>query len=245
MLEEIKNNLVGLEFVKWADEDSKTLLSQNVDCIKEALSDVNANVKKNFIKIGYYLWAIKRGELYQFAHKPGEQYCTYYKFYSDSFTNFIHDYFGFSKTTTYNLIAIMEKFAPGCLDGKCLSEYEDFSYSQLCEMVSMSDVQLSKVRPSMTIREIRELKKTEEVSGDNLLLVKDEPSKPKQGLEESVHKPFFDLKIKKDEFRSHCKNFFEKFKYELKLHDRKQGGWAFAGVFFAYLEEKGFFNAEI
>lgn len=37
--------------------------------------------------------------------------------------------------------------------------YKDYSYSQLCEMVSMKDDDLWKVKPDMSVRQIRELKK--------------------------------------------------------------------------------------
>ena len=38
-------------------------------------------------------------------------------------------------------------------------KYQDYSYSQLCEMLGMSDEQRRQVRPDMTVKEIRELKK--------------------------------------------------------------------------------------
>lgn len=38
-------------------------------------------------------------------------------------------------------------------------QYQQFNYSQLCEMLSMSDKQREKVTPDMTVKQIRELKR--------------------------------------------------------------------------------------
>lgn len=47
-------------------------------------------------------------------------------------------------------------------------EYEDFSYSQLVEMVSIKDDDLlRRIKPDMSVREIREFKKRKNVSREN------------------------------------------------------------------------------
>lgn len=245
MLEEIKKNVNEVEFVGWVqDEEGITALKCRFENVKEAILDVNNNVKKNFIKIGYELDYIKTTGLFRYAHKPGEHYVVYNQFNTDSFTDFVRDYFGFSKTTTKNLIAIHNRFSLKGFDGRCLEEYEPYSYSQLVEMLPLSNEEIVKVNPEMSIREIREIKKSliDNLSEHKLSSYNEKkPSEPKNS-EAGSQNHVFDLKKKKDEFRLHCKNFFEAFAYELKLNDRKQGGFAFGSLFFSYLEEKGFFN---
>lgn len=65
---------------------------------------------------------------------------------------------GFKKSSVNNFIRVYETFSD---DGKCFikQKYENFKYSQLTEMLSMSPKQLESVKPDMTVRELRELKK--------------------------------------------------------------------------------------
>ena len=69
-----------------------------------------------------------------------------------------------------NFIAINYEF--GCRDDRprgishqrtmsLQPQYKQFKYSQLCEMLSMSDKQREKVTPDMTVKQIRDLKRGE------------------------------------------------------------------------------------
>ncbi len=71
--------------------------------------------------------------------------------------------FGLKKTSTFNLISIARRFAT---NGELDKPWKEFSYSQLCEMLSMSDEDRKKVTPDMSVKQIRELKNTLALQAD-------------------------------------------------------------------------------
>lgn len=122
---------------------AKTYLMRIYDDMQE--------VKHGFIKLAFHLDEIKR--------------CEYYKVtgYED-FYEFCEVNYGLEKTKVKRYIEIWDRFAkrqPGSRISTMFidEKYADYNYSQLCEMVSMEYPE--KVRPNMTIKEIRELKKSE------------------------------------------------------------------------------------
>lgn len=65
--------------------------------------------------------------------------------------------FGLCKSTTANIIAIAKKFGHMMVTLK--PEYEKYNYTQLREMLPLSDEQLKLVNPEMTEQEIKAIKK--------------------------------------------------------------------------------------
>ncbi len=126
---------------------------------KKSLSklEVNCNsIRENIKECGqlYILIAYKVYELH------------FYEIYKEKYKNIVEccfNEFGFKKATTYNLIGIVEKFgerdAGGMITYKSITRYNKFSYSQLAEMLSLSDSQREKVTPDTTVSEIRKIKK--------------------------------------------------------------------------------------
>lgn len=120
--------------------------------IKHAMYDA----AKQFVYIGFLLWEVKQ------YHYYGE------KGYSNVY-EYAESELGFKKSSTKNFIAVAETFGNryfhspwtrSVLPTMTLQpEYKDFNYSQLCEMLSMSDKQREKVTPDMTVKQIRELKR--------------------------------------------------------------------------------------
>lgn len=120
--------------------------------IKKAMYDA----AKQFVYIGFLLWEVKQ-----------------YHYYGEKGYSSVYDYaeaeLGFKKSSTKNFIAVAETFGNryfhspwtrSVLPTMTLQpEYKDFNYSQLCEMLSMSDKQRAKVTPDMTVKQIRELKR--------------------------------------------------------------------------------------
>lgn len=120
--------------------------------IKHAMYDA----AKQFVYIGFLLWEVKQ-----------------YHYYGEKGYSNVYDYaeseLGFKKSSTKNFIAVAETFGNryfhspwtrSVLPTMTLQpEYKDFNYSQLCEMLSMSDKQREKVTPDMTVKQIRELKR--------------------------------------------------------------------------------------
>ena len=79
---------------------------------------------------------------------------------------------GFKRSSTKNFIAINLKFGSQevrsgwhTIQKRTMSlqpQYERFSYSQLCEMLSMSPAKRETITPDMTIKQIRDIKRQPE-----------------------------------------------------------------------------------
>lgn len=122
--------------------------------IKKAMYDAASQ----FVYIGFLLWEVQE---YGYYHEKG--YSSVYEYAEAEL--------GFKKSSTKNFIAINYEF--GCRDNRphgiahertmsLQPQYREFKYSQLCEMLSMSETQRKKVTPEMTVRQIRDLKREEE-----------------------------------------------------------------------------------
>ena len=105
------------------------------------------------------------GKLYiTVAYKVYELYI--YEIYKEKYKNIVEcceKEFFFKKSTTYRFLGIVEKFGEkenGIVTYRSLMKYDKFSYSQLTEMLALSDAQRKKVTPDMTISKIRDMKKT-------------------------------------------------------------------------------------
>lgn len=122
--------------------------------IKQAMYDA----AKQFVYIGFLLYEV---ETYGYYREKG--YETVFDYAAQEL--------GFKKTTTKNMIAINYAFGcrnereyGGIANSRTMSlqpAYEKFNYSQLTEMLSMSEKQRSQVTQDMSIRKIREIKKQE------------------------------------------------------------------------------------
>lgn len=121
--------------------------------IKRAMYDA----AKQFVYIGFLLWEVEQ-----------------YKYFIAGGYKDVYDYaaqeLNFKRSSTKNFIAIARTFGNKYYDQynqiysqlptmNLKPEYKDFNYSQLVEMLAMSDKQREQVKPDMTIRQIREIKK--------------------------------------------------------------------------------------
>ena len=140
---------------------SESQLEKTTNRIKQCVY----NITSNFIEIGFRLWE-----------------CEHYHYYSEMGYESVCDYaaaeLGFKKSSTRNFIRVYDRFcnhdivkraaikhnhgysrAAGiyCL----LDEYKNFSYSQLAELLSLSDEQIKVIEPKSedTIKQLREKKK--------------------------------------------------------------------------------------
>lgn len=135
--------------------------------IKRAMYDV----AKQFVYIGFLLWEVQE---YGYYHEAG---------YQDVY-EYAAKELGFKKSSVKNFIAISYQF--GTADHRAINgaahvrtmslqqPYEKFQYSQLCEMLSMSEKQRELVTPDMTVKQIRQLKK--ELKGEKPEPVKEASS---------------------------------------------------------------------
>ena len=128
----------------------KTVQTSALDDYVSKIKNTINEIANDFFTIGYYLWEIRE-----------------YKYYLDrgykDIVEFAEKELNFKKRSTYNFIAIVEHFAE--YDNNSYpkmwidKKYREYGYSQLTEMLSLAPEQREIVKPDMTIKEIREIKK--------------------------------------------------------------------------------------
>ncbi len=117
--------------------------------LKYILSDM-CDIKKSYVRLGFHLWEFSKMKYY-------------YDFGYASLEEFSDVNLGLDKSAVSRCINVFCRFA--VKDGFnykmfLQDRYKEYSYSQLCEMLSMDDETIRKVKPEMTIKQIRELKKS-------------------------------------------------------------------------------------
>lgn len=139
-------------------------INRDVNIIKKEYNRLVGSISKEYgkveassLKIAFALYEIYHGEMYEI----------------DGYKN-IYDFgmerFNLSRGTTNNFINIIKKFGLRGEDGEVIcgkesglfEEYEKFTFSKLCLLVSVPDEYLPEFYSTMTAREIRE--KKEEIS---------------------------------------------------------------------------------
>ncbi len=147
---------------------SKSQLEKVTNRIKQCVY----NITSNFVEIGFRLWE-----------------CEYYHYYSELGYDSVCDYaaaeLGFKKSSTRNFIRVYDRFCNHEIVKRAaikynhgysrsegiyclLHEYKNFSYSQLAELLSLSDEQIKVIepKPEDTIKQLREKKKELEKAGE-------------------------------------------------------------------------------
>lgn len=107
------------------------------------------DIGKGFIKLGFHLAECRdRG---------------YYKdFGYDNFYEFVEKNFHMEKTAVSRHINVFMRFSEVSGNSHKMwldDKYVDYSFSQLSEMLQLDEKQLTQVKPEMTVKEIRSLKK--------------------------------------------------------------------------------------
>lgn len=114
-------------------------------------SNIN-NIFNNYLEIGGRLRKIKDNNLFLL-----QDYKNIYEFAANEFE--------LSETTVKNLININFRFCNNSVDGEYVyylgEKYKDFSYSQLVELLSVPEEQSLVYLPTMSVKEIRDMKKIE------------------------------------------------------------------------------------
>lgn len=124
--------------------------------VKYILTDLN-DIRKRYITLGFHLKEFSRMLYYR-----DFGYTTMYEFCDANF--------GMDKSAVSRCISVFEAFS--LVEGhthkmQLDDKYKEYSYSQLCEMVSMSDEERKQIKPDMTIRQIREKKKEFSAAGSS------------------------------------------------------------------------------
>lgn len=107
--------------------------------IKSALRDAS----KQFIYIGFLLDEADRLEYYREGNY-------------DNIYDYCEANFGFKKSSTNNFIRVYRTFGEAMY---LQDNFKSYTYSQLTEMCSMNNNQLKKCNPTLTVRELRAIKK--------------------------------------------------------------------------------------
>lgn len=120
------------------------------DSLKAIHTDFE-NIRNSYISLGYHLSQFDiRGYYYDFG-------------YSDIYS-FAEANFNLCKSAVSRCISVFVKFALVDVNGKYVPEIDDkykaFSYSQLSEMLPLDVNNLSLITPDMTVKQIREFKKS-------------------------------------------------------------------------------------
>lgn len=102
--------------------------------------------KENFIVIGYRLKQLRDTEAYK---QMG---------YS-SITEMAQKEYGLNPTATSRFVKINDKYSVGGNSMELDPRYESYSYSVLCEMLTMTEEEAEKITLDMTVQEVREQKK--------------------------------------------------------------------------------------
>lgn len=120
--------------------------SDSVEIIREEL----LKTKKSFIKIGWYLKHIQKCNLYS---EDGYQ----------NIYDFAFDKFNLTQPTATRFMQVCEEFSKDHDSPELDDKYADYSVSQLFEMLPMTEEQKEKVTPATTVRQMRQIKKNDQV----------------------------------------------------------------------------------
>lgn len=105
-----------------------------------------ADIKKRYIALGFHLSEFDKNE--------------YFKEYGYSnLDDFVLANFNIDKKALSRILSVYYKFSEP-YKIYVSEKYSEYSYSQLCEMVSLKDDELKSVTPQMTVRDIRDYKKS-------------------------------------------------------------------------------------
>lgn len=104
------------------------------------------DIKKRYISLGFHLSEFDKNE--------------YFKEYGYSnLDDFVLVNFNIDKKALSRILSVYYKFSEP-YKIFIADKYSEYSYSQLCEMVSLKDDELKNVNPQMTVRDIRDYKKS-------------------------------------------------------------------------------------
>ena len=121
----------------------------------QLIQEKQLNMAENYVAIGYYLRKAREAELY----KDGG-YASIHEMASSEF--------GMARQTAEHCMRINEKFSEGG-DSPALEEaFRKYGKSQLQEMLYLTDEQLENVRPDMTVKDIRNIRKPVEKKAEEL-----------------------------------------------------------------------------
>lgn len=136
----------GREFSPSSKFDFSDATLEEIDKRENQIKDCMGKIDSSFEEIAFSLyWINARKGYVGKGYRDIVTYCS--------------QRLGYEKTTCYSLIGIVERFAKRDAGGNVLEELDPsvkgYSVSKLSLMVSLTDVQIKQLKPSMSVREIK------------------------------------------------------------------------------------------
>lgn len=121
------------------------------------------DIKRSYFKLGFHLHEFRQCKYYEdFGFTSFEEFCE---------ANFELDKGAVSRCINVFLMASAyndKQYIMGTETHGCAMEisdrFKEYNYSQLCEMLPLSDKQRNKIKPEMTIKQIREIKNQPDIT---------------------------------------------------------------------------------
>lgn len=123
--------------------------------ISERIRQELQNAQSCFIRIGYFLKKVRDEEIFK---EKG------YK----NITEYALEEFGIGQTSAYRFIQMNDKFSVGGNSLEIEDKYAPYDKSKLQEMLNMNSEQLEQVKPEMTVKEIKSIKKVGSIKADKV-----------------------------------------------------------------------------
>lgn len=130
-----------------------------INSVRYVLTDLS-DIQKSFFRLGFHLYELKNLKYYEdFGFPTMEEFCA---------MNFGMDKSAVSRCINVFLFTcVYDHYGslPTCyMDDR----FKEYSYSQLCEMLTVNEKLLPQITPDMTVKQIREIKKNNKsVVSDN------------------------------------------------------------------------------
>ena len=116
------------------------------DDVCTLIREKQANMALNYVAIGFFLRKAKERELYVKGN------------YKNIF-EMANEEFGMARQTAEHCMRVNEKFSEDGYSPMLAKPYREYGKSQLQEMLYLTDEQLEDVRPDMTVKDIRNIRK--------------------------------------------------------------------------------------
>lgn len=118
--------------------------------LKDIILESIANMTREFVAVGYYLKYVRDHEMYL-----ADGYASIWEF--------AEDLYGIQRSTCSRWMAINDRFSVQGNSPVLDERYRQYGKSQLQEMLYLDDKRIEEVKPEMTVKEIREIRKPESV----------------------------------------------------------------------------------
>lgn len=118
--------------------------------LKDIILESIANMTREFVAVGYYLKYVRDHEMYL-----ADGYASIWEF--------AENLYGIQRSTCSRWMAINDRFSVQGNSPVLDEQYRQYGKSQLQEMLYLDDKQIEEVKPDMTVKDIREIRKPEPI----------------------------------------------------------------------------------